>query len=59
MMDELVSPIQSQSNLFDKAAECDRLMNVETDQQGRIALCLLREMWIALASASPACPPNA
>jgi hypothetical protein len=42
-----------QSELFDRAAECGRLIELETDEVKKTALGLLRQMWIALANESP------
>jgi hypothetical protein len=45
-----------QAEIFDRAAECDRLMNRETDEVKRTALRLVKEMWIALANESVGMP---
>jgi len=42
----------AQSDLFEKAAACDRLRNEETDEVRKTAFRLLRDMWIALAKES-------
>jgi len=42
--------MSSQSDLFNKATECERLMNLEADEDKKPAFKLLREMWIALAN---------
>jgi hypothetical protein len=39
-----------QSDAFNKAAECERLMNLETDEIQRSAYRSLTEMWINLAN---------
>jgi hypothetical protein len=41
-----------QPDLFDKAADCERAMNMVSDPHEKIALKLLREMWISLANES-------
>ncbi|HWY88961.1 MAG TPA: hypothetical protein VNX28_19765, partial [Gemmataceae bacterium] len=41
-----------QPDLFDKAADCERAMNMVSDPHERIALKILREMWISLANES-------
>jgi hypothetical protein len=41
-----------ESELFDRAAECNRLIELETDDVKKTALGLLRQMWIALANES-------
>jgi hypothetical protein len=45
-----------QSHLFDKAAECERLLSLQADGPKKIALRLLRDMWIALANESTSMP---
>lgn len=42
----------SQSEIFEKAAECELLMERERDQVRNTACRLLRDMWIALANES-------
>ena len=42
-----------QSCLFDRAAQCNRLIELETDVVRKTELGLLRQMWIALANESP------
>lgn len=42
--------VVNQSNAFNKAAECERLMNVQTNEIKRSACRALREMWINLAN---------
>ncbi len=39
-----------QSDVFDKAAECERLMNLETDEVRKAAYQSVRSMWIELAN---------
>lgn len=41
-----------QFHLFDRATECSRLMNLETDHVKKSIFRLLRDMWIALANES-------
>ena len=42
-----------QAELFDKAADCERAMNVASDPWQKVTFKLLRDMWIALANESP------
>jgi hypothetical protein len=44
--------MSSQVDLSNKAGECERLMNLEADEVKKLALRLLREIWIALANES-------
>jgi hypothetical protein len=44
--------MNSQSDLFERAAACDRLRDEETDEIRKTAFRLLRDMWIALANES-------
>jgi hypothetical protein len=37
-------------HLFDRATECDRLMNLASDPSKKEALKKLRDMWMALAN---------
>jgi hypothetical protein len=39
-----------QSDVFNRAAECERLMNLETDEIRRSAYRSLLELWIKLAN---------
>jgi hypothetical protein len=39
-----------QSKLFDRAAECERLMNLASDPVNKETLKELRDMWTALAN---------
>jgi hypothetical protein len=41
-----------QAELFDKAADCERAMNMATDPWQKVTFKLLRDMWIALANES-------
>ena len=50
--------MSSQSDLFNKAAECERLMNLEADADKKRAIKLLREMWITLANESATMEPE-
>ncbi|HLH97155.1 MAG TPA: hypothetical protein VKW08_18750 [Xanthobacteraceae bacterium] len=45
-----------QSELFDRAADCERLMSVASDPARRGVLKQLRDMWIALANESEVNP---
>lgn len=45
-----------QSELFDKAADCERLMIAASDPEKREVLKQLRNMWIALANESEVMP---
>jgi hypothetical protein len=42
--------MSKQSELFDRAAECERLRNLETDKIKKTTFRLLRDMWIVLAN---------
>ncbi len=44
--------MHSQSEAFDKAAECERLMSLTSDEVQRLAYQLLRLFWIGLANES-------
>ena len=46
------SPMSEQSNLFDRAADCERLMSLSCDLVKRESLKQLRDMWIDLANES-------
>jgi hypothetical protein len=41
-----------QAELFDKAANCERAMNMAADPWQQVTFKLLRDMWIALANES-------
>ena len=41
-----------QANLFDRAAECERLMDAASDANERETIKLFRDMWIMLANES-------
>jgi hypothetical protein len=41
-----------QAELFEKAADCERAMELATDPWQKITFKLLRDMWIALANES-------
>jgi hypothetical protein len=45
--------MSGQAELFDRAAECNRLMNLESNEDRKTAFRLLGEMWIALANECP------
>ena len=42
----------SQAELFDRAAQCDRLMTSASDTVTRNAFKILRDLWITLANES-------
>jgi hypothetical protein len=44
--------MSEQSMLFDRAAHCERLMNLSSDPVNKETLKQLRDMWIALANES-------
>ena len=44
--------MSEQSKLFDRAAQCARLMNLSFDPVDKQTLRQLRDMWIALANES-------
>jgi hypothetical protein len=48
----------SQSDVFNKAAECERLMNLQTDDIQKSAYRCLLELWIALANECASMSPN-
>ncbi len=50
--------VVKQSDAFDKAAECERLMNLEADEVQKSAYRSLREMWINLANDSVSMIPK-
>jgi hypothetical protein len=50
--------MSSQVDLSNKAGECERLMNLEADEVKKLALRLLREIWIALANESATMDPK-
>jgi hypothetical protein len=41
-----------QSELFDRAADCERLRNLTSDHYKKLTLRLMRDLWIALANES-------
>jgi hypothetical protein len=45
--------LRRQSELFDRAAECERLMDSVSDPVKKAPLGQLRNLWIALANESP------
>ena len=47
-----------QSDLFTRAAECERLMSLATDRGMKESLRLLRDMWTMLANESPNLPSD-
>jgi hypothetical protein len=47
-----------QSDLFDRAADCERLMGATYDPIIRETLKQLRDMWIALANESATMPAD-
>jgi hypothetical protein len=44
--------MSEQSKLFDRVAQCARLMNLSADPVNKQTLKQLRDMWIALANES-------
>ena len=44
--------MSQQSELFDRAADCDRLKNLTSDHYERLILKIMRDLWIALANES-------
>jgi hypothetical protein len=44
--------MSQQSELFDRAADCDRLKNLASDYYQRLTLRLMRDLWIGLANES-------
>lgn len=48
----------SLTDLFNKAAQCERLMEQEHDEIRHAAYRLLRDMWIALAHQRPLLSPE-
>ena len=48
--------MSEQSKLFDRAAQCARLMNLSADPVNKQTLKQLRDMWIALANESTSMP---
>jgi hypothetical protein len=49
---KLGSAMSTKTDLFDRAAECERLMNLATEADKKTRFRLLRDMWIALANES-------
>jgi hypothetical protein len=49
---KFASTMSEQSQLFDRAAQCERLMNLSSDPVNKQTLKQLRDMWIALANES-------
>ena len=47
-----------QAHLFDRAADCERLMDATSDPDEKEAFRQLRDMWIALANESPTMPAD-
>ena len=47
-----------QSELFDRAADCERLRNLTCDHYNKLTLRLMRDLWIALANESVAMPEH-
>ncbi len=47
-----------QSDAFNRAAECERLMNLEADEVQRKAYQSFRDRWISLANESPSMSPG-
>ena len=50
--------VQLRTELLDRAAECERLMDGEADNARKRVLSLIREMWIALADESGTMNPE-
>lgn len=48
----------SLTDLFNKAAHCERLMEQERDEVRIAALRLLRDLWVALAHQRPLLSPE-
>ena len=42
--------MSQQSELFDRAADCERLKNLTSDHYKRLTFRLMRDLWIALAN---------
>jgi hypothetical protein len=55
-MEPMLSIMTDQTDLFDRAAECERMMNLASDPDEKEILKQCRDMWIALANDSPAKP---
>jgi hypothetical protein len=47
-----------QSDIFERAAECERAVEQIADPQRRVVLGMLREMWIAIGNESPYLSPS-
>lgn len=47
-----------QADLFNKAADCQRALELATSPEQQIALRLLRDMWTCLANESLNLPPD-
>jgi hypothetical protein len=45
--------VLGQADLFKRAEDCERAFNATHDPREKIALKILRDMWIALAKESP------
>jgi hypothetical protein len=50
--------VSRQSELFDRASECERLMNLASDTVKKQTFKQLRDMWIALANESTWMPEH-
>jgi hypothetical protein len=50
--------VATQSDLFRRAADCERLMNLATNPKKKKSFGLLRDMWIMLAEESPNLPSD-
>ena len=46
----------SQSDIFQRAEECERACEAAADDQRKVMFELLRDMWIALANETPFLP---
>ena len=51
-----MTTMRLQSDLFDRAADCERLRNLTSDHYKKLTLRLMRDLWIALANESPGMP---
>jgi hypothetical protein len=48
--------MSGQADLFERAAECERLMDAASDPDRKESLKQLRDMWIALANENATMP---
>ena len=47
-----------QRDIFDRAADCQRMRDLAPDRQGEISFELVRDFWIALANMAPFMPDD-